>query len=139
MRSDTITNGSRCCSQMLVVWLLQPVVLSLKHRPQSSGILAERLGKLYLLSAFSTATCQEVMHYVKWMLGVKKAEEGLAFCDQNLFFFFFFKSFIMPSLIVLPWSRVCLTKYVSLAPETSVVLFPTMALAICEGRLLTFH
>lgn len=117
-------------------------MLSLKHQPQSSGTLAERLGKLNLLSAFSVAACQggyvlrEGDALCQMDARSEEGREKLAFWDQNLNFF---GSFIMPSLIALPWSRVCLTKYVSLALETSVVLFPTMALAICEGRLLTFH
>jgi len=66
MRSDTITNSFRCCSQMLGVWLLQPVhnfearcCAVTQTRPQSSGILAERMGKRILLSAFSMAACQD--------------------------------------------------------------------------------
>lgn len=109
-------------------------MLSLKHQPQSSGILAERLDRLN--SAFSLATCQGGYALCQMDARSEESREKFGFLGPKSEYF---GSFIMPSLIVLPWSRVCLTKYVSLAPETSVVLFPTMALAICEGRLLTFH
>lgn len=77
-----------------------------------------------------------VLHYVEWLLALKAAEEILLFVPKNLFFFWDLTSL---TVSVLPWSRVCSTKYVCLALGTCVVLFLSVDLAICEGSLLTFH